>query len=227
MADEQQRFIDAIAQQGILLCGRQWRARHRLRQGVGLEHDVAVGLGVVFPELGAKERTRQAIATGQGEPIGQAHIGAAQQAIECIAGETARYGGGLQEVLVDAAVREGGAQRLDKTVVPARVHHAETPGVDKQRHVVEPAEEVVPVGRVVFELGQGLLDQAGVARVVLTHELLATARRGRRGPAQRIELVVTHDAQRLAGLGHIVDDMQRLTDAWATVDDIAQEHSHA
>ena len=89
------------------MCGRQWRTRHRLRQGVGLEHDVAVGLGVIFPELGTEERARKAIATGQGEPVGQAHIGAAQQAIERVAGETARYGSGLQEVLVDAAIREG------------------------------------------------------------------------------------------------------------------------
>jgi hypothetical protein len=39
--------------------------------------------------------------------------------------------------------------------------------------------------------------------------------------------VVAHDAQRLAGLDHVVDDVQRLANPRATVDDVADEHRHA
>ncbi|MND94595.1 hypothetical protein D3C80_868160 [compost metagenome] len=66
-----------------------------------------------------------------------------------------------------------------------------------------------------------------MARRVLTHELLAAAGQCRRAPAQRIELVVAHDAQRLTGLDHVVDDMQCLANPRAAVDDIADEHRHA
>ncbi|ERO65808.1 hypothetical protein P308_17455 [Pseudomonas piscis] len=107
------------------------------------------------------------------------------------------------------------------------MHHPEASGVDEQRHPVEPLKEIVPVAGVLFELGQGLVDQPGMARGVLTHELLAAAL-GRRGaPAQGIELVVAHDAQRLAGLDHVVDDVQGLANPRAAIDDVAKEHRHA
>ncbi|MNR68947.1 hypothetical protein D3C85_1938470 [compost metagenome] len=58
-------------------------------------------------------------------------------------------------------------------MVPAGVDQAEAPGVEKQRQLVEPFEEVMPVPRMLLELGQGFVDQPTVARVVFTHELLA------------------------------------------------------
>src|SRR5690606_32999482 len=36
-----------------------------------------------------------------------------------------------------------------------------------------------------------------------------------------------HDAGGLAGLDHVVDQLQRLADARATVDDVAEEQRHA
>jgi hypothetical protein len=102
-------------------------------------------LRVVFPELGAEERTCQAIAAGHGQTVRQAHVGAAQQAVEHGAGEAARHGRRLEEVLIDAAIGEQRAQRFDQTRVPAGMHHAETPGIDEQRQLVEPLLKVVPV----------------------------------------------------------------------------------
>ncbi|MNC72235.1 hypothetical protein D3C75_1232620 [compost metagenome] len=77
------------------------------------------------------------------------------------------------------------------------------------------------------ELAQGFVDQPGMPRSVLTHVLLAAAGRCRGAPAQRVELVVAHDAERLAGLDHVVNDVQRFADARATVDDVTEEHRHA
>src|SRR5690606_4044920 len=94
-------------------------------------------------------------------------------------------------------------------------------------HALEPVKVVLPFLRVMLELLQGLADQAFVARDVLADEALAAA--GRRGgvPAQRIGLVIAHDAGGLAGLDHVVDQLQRLADARATVDDVAEEQRHA
>lgn len=39
--------------------------------------------------------------------------------------------------------------------------------------------------------------------------------------------MVAHDAQGLTGLDHVVNDVQRLANARATVDDVADEHGHA
>ena len=107
------------------------------------------------------------------------------------------------------------------------MHHPETSGIDEQRQFIEPLLEVMPVRRMVFELGQGLVQQARMARGVFAHELLAAARQRRGDPAQGIEFVVAHDAQRLAGLDHVVDDVQRLANPRAAVDDVADEHRHA
>src|SRR5207253_9868318 len=98
---------------------------------------------------------------------------------------------------------------------------------DKQRHLVEQLEEVMPVRRVLSELGQGFVDQPSMARRMFAHVLLAASRRSRRTPAQSVELMVTHDAQRLAGFAHVVDDMQCFPDPRATVDDIVKEYRHS
>src|SRR3989344_1622306 len=71
------------------------------------------------------------------------------------------------------------------------------------------------------------MQQSSVARRVFAHELLATARQCRGYPAQGVEFMVTHDAQRLPCLDHVVDDVQRLANPWAAVNDIADEHRHA
>ena len=107
------------------------------------------------------------------------------------------------------------------------MHQAETPGIDEQRQLVEPAEEVVPVAGVLRELGQGFVDQPGVPRRVLADEGLATAGRCRGGPAEGVVLVVAHDAVGLAGLDHVMDDMQGLANTRAAVDDGAEEQGLA
>ncbi|MNJ82383.1 hypothetical protein D3C77_817460 [compost metagenome] len=56
------------------------------------------------------------------------------------------------------------------------MHDAEAAGVDKQRQLIEPALEIVPVTGMVFELGQGFVQQARMARRVFADELLAAAR---------------------------------------------------
>lgn len=130
-------------------------------------------------------------------------------------------------MFIDAAVGEQRPQWVDQAGIPTGMHHPESPGIDEQRHFVKPLQEVVPVGRMVLELGQGFMQQSRVARGVFAHELLAAARQRRRAPAQGVELVITHDAQRLAGFDHVMDNMQGLANARAAVDDIAHEHRHA
>jgi hypothetical protein len=130
-------------------------------------------------------------------------------------------------VFIDAAIGKLRTQRFDQAGVPTGMHHAETPGVDKQRQLIEPALEIVPVAGMVFKLGQGFVQQTRMARRVFADELLAAARWRRGAPAQRVEFVVAHDAQGLPGLDHVVDDVQRLANARATVDDVADEHGHA
>ncbi|MNG05220.1 hypothetical protein D3C84_883980 [compost metagenome] len=39
--------------------------------------------------------------------------------------------------------------------------------------------------------------------------------------------MIAHDAAGLAGIDHVVDDVQRLANPRATVDDVADEHRHA
>ncbi|MNZ93638.1 hypothetical protein D3C78_1127140 [compost metagenome] len=199
------------------------RAGHLIGQRVRLEDDVAIGLRVFFPELGTEEGAGQAIAAGQRQAVRQAHVGAAQQAVADRGGEAAGHGRGLDEVFVDAPVGVLLAQRVDQPRVPAGMHQAEPPGVDEQRHVVEPLQKIVPVTGVVGELGQGLVDQAGMARRVLAHVGLAAAGQRRGYPAQGVVFVVAHDTEGLAGLDHVVDDVQRLADTRAAVDDVAEE----
>ncbi|MOA08310.1 hypothetical protein D3C78_1280650 [compost metagenome] len=138
-------------------------------------------------------------------------------------GEAAGLRRRLDESLVDAAVRELPAQDLDQIAVPAGMHHAEAAGIEEQRQRLEPAEEIAPVGGVAFELLQRLVDQPLVAGRVLAHVGPPAAGRRRRRPAQRIELVVAHDAQRLARGDHGVHPVQRLADARAAIDDVAEE----
>ena len=106
------------------------------------------------------------------------------------------------------------------------MHHAKAPGVDKQRHVVEPLHELAPFGGIVLELLEGFVDQPGMARRVLAHKLLATAGRRWRTPAQRVEFMVAHQAQGLTAAHHVVDNMQRLTNTRAAVNDVTQKHRH-
>ncbi len=123
-------------------------------------------------------------------------------------------------MLVDTTVGEQATQRFDQARIPTGMHHPEPAGVDKQRQLVEPFEKVMPVAGMLLELGQGLVEQAGMARRVFAHVALTAARQCRCAPAQGVELVVAHDAQRLAGHDHVVDDVQRLANPRATVDDV-------
>ncbi|MNE30865.1 hypothetical protein D3C80_1244050 [compost metagenome] len=225
MADEQQRLVGAIGQQAGLLLSAEGLGGHFVGQRIRLENDVAVGLrfAVLLPELGAEERAGVAIAAGQGDPLRQAHIGAPQQPIADLIGEAAGFGGGLEERLVDPPIGELPAQRVDQVAIPAGVDHAEAPGIEEQRHFLEPAEEIVPVGRMPLELLQGFANQPCMPRRVLADIGTAAARRRRSGPAERVEFVVTHDAQGLARGDHVVHPVQRLADARAAVDDIAEE----
>ncbi|MOA56551.1 hypothetical protein D3C78_1805530 [compost metagenome] len=79
-------------------------------------------------------------------------------------------------MFIDAAIGEQRAQRLDQAGIPTGMHDAEAAGVDKQRQLIEPALEIVPVTGMVFELGQGFVQQARMARRVFADELLAAAR---------------------------------------------------
>ncbi|MNN43127.1 hypothetical protein D3C81_1573490 [compost metagenome] len=81
----------------------------------------------------------------------------------------------------------------------------------------------MPVARMLFELGQGLVDQPPVARSVLAHVVLAALGQGRSVPAQGVVLVVAHDAVGLASIDHVMDDVQRFANPRATVDDVAQK----
>lgn len=114
MADEQHGLIFGIAQQGVLLAVAEWGAGDFRGQGVGLEHDVAIGLRVFFPELGAEEGAGQAVAASQGQAVRQAHVGAAQRAVAHGGCKAAAHRRGLDEVLVDAPVGVLLAQRLDQ-----------------------------------------------------------------------------------------------------------------
>ncbi|MNQ92916.1 hypothetical protein D3C85_1083560 [compost metagenome] len=227
MADEQDGFLRAVAEQARLVRLGQGRAGHLLGQGVGLEHHVAVGLRVFGPELGTKHRTGEAVAAGQGHAARQRQVCATQQAVEHPCCEAGGIGRGLEEGLVDPSVRVHLAQRGNHFAVPAGMDHAEMAAVEEQRQFIEPAEEVAPVGRVVLELFQGFLDQPGMARRVLTDEVVAAARWRRGAPAEGVELVVAHDAAGLPGLDHGVHQVQRLADARAAVDDVAEEQRHA
>lgn len=126
-------------------------------------------------------------------------------------------------MLIDASVGVLPAQRLDQPRVPAGVHQTEAPCIDEQRQLVEPVDEIVPIAGVLGKLGQGFVDQPGMPRCVFADIGLAAARQRRGDPAQGIVFVVAHDAERLAGFDHVVDDVQRLTNAWPAVDDVAKE----
>lgn len=130
-------------------------------------------------------------------------------------------------MLVDAPVRVLLAQGVDQPRIPAGMDNAKTPGVDEQRQFVEPLEKVMPVAWMLFELGQGFVDQPAVARGVLAHVVLAALGQRRGVPAQGVVLVVAHDAVGLAGLDHVMDDVQRFANPRATVDDVAKEHGLA
>ena len=66
-----------------------------------------------------------------------------------------------------------------------------------------------------------------VARRVFAHKLAAAIRGRRRIPAQRVELVIAHDAERLTGVHHAMYQMQRLANAWPAINDVAEEQRHA
>jgi hypothetical protein len=221
--DEQQRLVDSVAQQGAFLLFAQRRVGHLVGQCIGLEHHIAIGLRIVLPELGAKERTGQAVRTGQRAPARQAHVGPPQQTVENLAGKAALDRRRLQKMRVDAAVRVLAAQRFDQASVPAGVHQAKPFGIQEQRQFIEPAKEIMPITRMVRELIEGLLNQALVPRHVLAHVLLAAAGQCRRAPAQRIELMVAHDAARLVGLDHVMHDVQRLADERPAINDVAKK----
>ena len=106
----------------------------------------------------------------------QAHVGAAQQAVQRSIGKAAMHRSRLQKMLINTAIGKLRAQRLNQAVVPAGMHHAETPGIDKQRQLVEPAEKLLPLRWIGLELLQGFLDQPRMPRRVLAHKLPATAR---------------------------------------------------
>ncbi len=197
---------------------------YAFRQRVGLKYHVAIGLRVIFPELGTKELAGQPVAAGQGKTVRQTHVGAAQQTVEHIAGEAAGHCRGLDKMLVDTAGAMQAAQRIDQSRIPAGMHHPEATGVHVQRQLIEPVDELAPFIQVALELRQGFADQPGMARGVLTHELMTAFRQGWRHPAQRVELMVAHDAQGMTGLNHIADDMQRLANTRATVNDVAEEN---
>ena len=223
MADEQHRLVLTVAQQVTFLRVGQWRAGNLLGQGIGLENDVAVGLRVFFPELGPEKCSGQAIATGQGQAARQAHVGTPQQAIAYDRGKAVGHRRRLDKTLVDTTVRTLLAQRLDQVGVPTGVNQAETPGIEEQRQLIEPTEEIVPVTRMLGELGECCVNQVGMTWGVFAHIGLATARQGRRAPAQRAEFVVAHDATGLTGLDHVMNKVQRLADPWPTVNDVAQK----
>ena len=130
---------------------------------------------------------------------------------------------GLGKGLGDATLRVLLARGVDRAGVPTGMHQARTAGVDEQGQLIEPVDERVPVARVLGKLGEGFVDEARMAWCVLTHERLATARQRRGHPAQGAVFVVAHDAERLPRLDHAMDDMQGLANAWAAVDDVAQE----
>src|SRR5690606_23138062 len=138
-----------------------------------------------------------------------------------------RHGRRLQEVFIYAAIRELRLERRDQLGVPAGMHDAETPGIDEQGHLVEPAQEFAPLLRMILELRQGLAHKALVARAVLAHMLTPTPRWCRRAPAQGVELVVAHDAQRLAGTHHVMHQVQDFTNARTAVDQVAKEDHRA
>jgi hypothetical protein len=227
MPYEQRRLVTAVAQQGAFLRGAERCRGNLLGQGVGLKHDISIGLRVVFPELGAEERPGHAVAAGQGQAARQAHVGAAQQAVKGVGGETVTDRRRLDKSLVNAASRVLRAQRIDNPAVPAGVHRAEPSGIQEQRHLVEPIEEIFPVMGMLLELAQGLANQAQVARGVLAHESLAAGGRRRGDPAQRIEFVVAHDALRLTCADHVVYQVQGLANVRAAVDEVAQEQGQA
>ncbi|OIW24338.1 hypothetical protein CONLIGDRAFT_685953 [Coniochaeta ligniaria NRRL 30616] len=212
-ADEHQRRVLGLRQQGVLLAVAEQRAGYCLGEHVGLEYDVAISLEVFLAELCAEEGTGQAVTAGQGQAIGQANIGAAQQAVADPIG-----------ILL--------AQWVDEARSPAGMVQAEAPGVHGQRQLAEPAKKIMPVSRILGERGECLVDQLCVARRMLANICVATAGWFRGGPAQGFGLVVAHDQMGLAGLDHVVDDMQRLADEWAAdmcaaVDSIAEEHGLA
>lgn len=146
-----------------------------------------------------------------------------QQTVAGQVGEAAGLRRLLQEGFADPPVGELPAQGRDQLAVPAGMDHAEAPGIEEQRQLLEPAEEVAPVGVVALELLEGLLDQPGMPRRMLADVLAAAAGRRRGAPAERVEFVVAHDAQRLAGVDHRVHPVQGLADARAAVDDVAEE----
>src|SRR5690606_40530874 len=106
---------------------------------------------------------------GQGQPLRQAQVGATQQALEYPVGEAAGNGGSRDECTINAAVRVIASEGVDQAVIPAGMNQAETPGVEKQRHLLEPVEKVAPVGRMALELPEGLQQQALMMRRVLAH----------------------------------------------------------
>ncbi len=227
MTDKQQRLVAAVAQQCIFFGRGQWRLGHAFGQCVGLEDYVAVGLWVIFPELGAEELTRQPVAAGQGQAMRQAHVSAAQQAVEHVAGKAAGHCRRLYKMPVDAAGAMQAAQRVDQGCVPAGVHHPETSGINIQRQLIEPVDELVPFIRIRLELRQCFADQTGMARGVLAHKQVTALGQRRCHPAQRIELMVAHDAVRLPGLNHVAHDVQRFANTWPSVDDVAEENRDA
>src|SRR5690606_26389121 len=124
MPDEQQRLVGTVEEQATLLPLRKRHPCRLLRQAARLEHHITVGGWIGFPEFGAEEGPHEAFFAGHGQPVGQRHVGAAQQSIQCLAGEPAVDARLPDECRIEAAVLQARAQPVDDRAVPAGMHHA-------------------------------------------------------------------------------------------------------
>ncbi len=119
-----------------------------------------------------------------------------------------------------------GFQRADMRRVPAGVYGPEFRQVQVQRQGAEPVQHLFVQVRVAADLLQeGLMLVAVLGGV--RAQVFTGLQWVRRGPGDRVELMVAHDRQRFAGLNHGTHDAHYLQLLGPAVDVVAQKQSLA
>ena len=223
MADKHGRLVRAIVRQAPTLFRAQRLVFDAAGQVVGLEDHVAIGLRVAGPEVRAERTAREAIAGMDLEPRRQRQMRPAREPVHDTKRERARARRIVKERLAHAPVGTLLAICRDQLAVPAGVDHAQPIALEAQRHRHEPIQVGIPLLGMFAELRQRFVDDAVVARRMLTQPLSRPARGRTTTIGQGIVFVIAHHDIRLPRFYHVPGDAQRQPNAWAAIDQVAEK----